>query len=99
MPFLGIVTVKAFLLPSNDERLNGTAPRILDVLPLLSSNQTCAAASIVIKQASIVTLMSGIHSSRPGVYSLMSRETPGLILPQHSMKREGKVLRVFTNSC
>ena len=46
--------------------------------------------------APAVRLMKRRGSSRPGVYSLMSRETPGLILPQHSMKREGKVLRVFT---
>ena len=43
--------------------------------------------------APAVRLMKRRVSSRPGVYSLMSRETPGLILPQHSMKREGKVLR------
>ena len=47
--------------------------------------------------APAVRLMKRRVSSRPGVYSLMSRETPGLILPQHSMKREGKVLRVFSS--
>ena len=45
-----------------------------------------------LQEASLLSKGNGMLL--PGVYSLMSRETPGLILPQHSMKREGKVLRL-----